>query len=144
MVDMYPRVVTFVCYVRLSDGADWPTHVCMRACMHACVRAWARACMRACARVLTLAGYISERVNDEPQSTRGRSKYSTYQNNFKAGRKSSSLMNLCGKTRLLHTVQASHGSRACFWCVGFYFSLQRAGGCLKYMQKWSKIMKSID
>ncbi|XP_041968719.1 patronin isoform X3 [Aricia agestis] len=36
-----------------------------------------------------------ERVNDEPQSTRGRSKYSTYQNNFKAGRKSSSLMNLC-------------------------------------------------
>ncbi|XP_072937138.1 patronin isoform X3 [Epargyreus clarus] len=36
-----------------------------------------------------------ERVSDEPQSTRGRSKYSTYQNNFKAGRKSSSLMNLC-------------------------------------------------
>ncbi|KAJ0182119.1 hypothetical protein K1T71_002841 [Dendrolimus kikuchii] len=36
-----------------------------------------------------------ERVNEEPQSTRGRSKYSTYQSNFKAGRKSSSLMNLC-------------------------------------------------
>ncbi|XP_073942237.1 calmodulin-regulated spectrin-associated protein patronin isoform X4 [Choristoneura fumiferana] len=36
-----------------------------------------------------------ERVNEEPQSARGRSKYSTYQNNFKAGRKSSSLMNLC-------------------------------------------------
>ncbi|CAH2104188.1 unnamed protein product [Euphydryas editha] len=43
----------------------------------------------------TSRGNISERVNDEPQSTRGRSKYSTYQNNFKAGRKSSSLMNLC-------------------------------------------------
>ncbi|XP_059058179.1 patronin isoform X3 [Achroia grisella] len=36
-----------------------------------------------------------ERVNEEPQSSRGRSKYSTYQSNFKAGRKSSSLMNLC-------------------------------------------------
>ncbi|XP_075992742.1 calmodulin-regulated spectrin-associated protein patronin isoform X15 [Anticarsia gemmatalis] len=36
-----------------------------------------------------------ERVNEEPQSTRGRSKYSTYGSNFKAGRKSSSLMNLC-------------------------------------------------
>ncbi|CAH2067496.1 unnamed protein product, partial [Iphiclides podalirius] len=36
-----------------------------------------------------------ERVNDEAQSSRGRSKYSTYQSNFKAGRKSSSLMNLC-------------------------------------------------
>ncbi|XP_068621542.1 patronin-like isoform X1 [Battus philenor] len=36
-----------------------------------------------------------ERVNDEVQSSRGRSKYSTYQSNFKAGRKSSSLMNLC-------------------------------------------------
>ncbi|XP_045535124.1 patronin [Papilio machaon] len=36
-----------------------------------------------------------ERVNDEAQSARGRSKYSTYQSNFKAGRKSSSLMNLC-------------------------------------------------
>ncbi|CAH0405077.1 unnamed protein product [Chilo suppressalis] len=36
-----------------------------------------------------------ERVNEEPQAPRGRSKYSTYQNNFKAGRKSSSLMNLC-------------------------------------------------
>ncbi|XP_053603230.1 patronin-like isoform X6 [Plodia interpunctella] len=36
-----------------------------------------------------------ERVNEEPQSARGRSKYSTYQSNFKAGRKSSSLMNLC-------------------------------------------------
>ncbi|XP_052747057.1 patronin isoform X3 [Bicyclus anynana] len=43
----------------------------------------------------TSRGNISERVNDEPQSTRGRSKYSTYQSNFKAGRKSSSLMNLC-------------------------------------------------
>lgn len=43
---------------------------------------------------------ISERVNEEPQSSRGRSKYSTYQSNFKAGRKSSSLMNLCGKRRL--------------------------------------------
>ncbi|CAH0602859.1 unnamed protein product [Chrysodeixis includens] len=36
-----------------------------------------------------------ERVNEEPQSSRGRSKYSSYQSNFKAGRKSSSLMNLC-------------------------------------------------
>ncbi|CAB3250622.1 unnamed protein product [Arctia plantaginis] len=36
-----------------------------------------------------------ERVNEEPQSSRGRSKYSTYGSNFKAGRKSSSLMNLC-------------------------------------------------
>ncbi|CAG9784121.1 unnamed protein product [Diatraea saccharalis] len=36
-----------------------------------------------------------ERVNEEPQASRGRSKYSTYQSNFKAGRKSSSLMNLC-------------------------------------------------
>ncbi|XP_026314535.1 patronin-like isoform X4 [Hyposmocoma kahamanoa] len=36
-----------------------------------------------------------ERVSEEPQTTRGRSKYSTYQSNFKAGRKSSSLMNLC-------------------------------------------------
>ncbi|XP_037297737.1 patronin isoform X11 [Manduca sexta] len=36
-----------------------------------------------------------ERVNEEPLTTRGRSKYSTYQSNFKAGRKSSSLMNLC-------------------------------------------------
>ncbi|XP_049883699.1 patronin-like isoform X3 [Pectinophora gossypiella] len=36
-----------------------------------------------------------ERVSEEPQSTRGRSKYSTYQSNFKTGRKSSSLMNLC-------------------------------------------------
>ncbi|KOB73757.1 Short spindle protein 4 [Operophtera brumata] len=37
-----------------------------------------------------------ERVSEEPQSARGRSKYTSYQNNFKAGRKSSSLMNLCG------------------------------------------------
>ncbi|KAJ2953919.1 hypothetical protein O0L34_g1556 [Tuta absoluta] len=36
-----------------------------------------------------------ERVNEEPQTTRGRSKYSTYQSNFSKGRKSSSLMNLC-------------------------------------------------
>ncbi|XP_012549983.1 patronin isoform X1 [Bombyx mori] len=36
-----------------------------------------------------------ERVNEEPQSSRGRSKYTSYQSNFKAGRKSSSLMNLC-------------------------------------------------
>ncbi|CAK1544321.1 unnamed protein product [Leptosia nina] len=36
-----------------------------------------------------------ERVGEEPPTTRGRSKYSTYQSNFKAGRKSSSLMNLC-------------------------------------------------
>lgn len=49
---------------------------------------------------MTCIGNISERVNEEPQSSRGRSKYSTYQSNFKAGRKSSSLMNLCGKRRL--------------------------------------------
>lgn len=55
------------------------------------------ACMRC---VMTCPGNISERVNEEPQSSRGRSKYSTYQSNFKAGRKSSSLMNLCGKRRL--------------------------------------------
>ncbi|VVD01963.1 unnamed protein product [Leptidea sinapis] len=42
---------------------------------------------------------LAERVSDEPQTTRGRSKYSTYQNNFKAGRKSSSLMNLCAGGR---------------------------------------------
>ncbi|XP_047514588.1 patronin-like isoform X5 [Pieris napi] len=36
-----------------------------------------------------------ERGAEEPPPARGRSKYSTYQSSFKAGRKSSSLVNLC-------------------------------------------------
>lgn len=54
---------------------------------------------------LTCTGNISERVNEEPQSARGRSKYSSYQSNFKAGRKSSSLMNLCGKSLSKHSIK---------------------------------------
>lgn len=55
--------------------------------------------------VMTCIGNISERVNEEPQSARGRSKYTSYQNNFKAGRKSSSLMNLCGKSLREHSIR---------------------------------------
>lgn len=63
---------------------------------------------------------FSERVSEEPQTTRGRSKYSTYQSNFKAGRKSSSLMNLCGKTNWFSPdVKAfSHWCKVRFWFVG--------------------------
>lgn len=72
---------------------------------------------------MTCIGNISERVNEEPQSSRGRSKYSTYGSNFKAGRKSSSLMNLCGKRSLINTRYGlTHvvGIRATVaWCVGF-------------------------
>lgn len=72
---------------------------------------------------VTCIGNISERVNEEPQSSRGRSKYSTYGSNFKAGRKSSSLMNLCGKRSLINTRYGlTHvvGIRATVaWCVGF-------------------------
>lgn len=56
--------------------------------------------------------HISENVNAEPQSqTRGRSKYSTYQNNIKTGRKSSSLMNLCGKLTPPNCQPMLHWSR---------------------------------
>lgn len=62
---------------------------------------------------------FSERVSEEPQATRGRSKYSTYQSNFKAGRKSSSLMNLCGKINWFSPgVKAfSRWCKVRFWCV---------------------------
>lgn len=47
---------------------------------------------------------ISERVSEpDPPQSRGRSKYSAYQGNFKTGRKSSSLMNLCGKDTLIRS-----------------------------------------
>lgn len=78
--------------------------------MHACVRRHRPSHVTECRcmRVRADLYNVSERVNEEPQSARGRSKYSTYQNNFKAGRKSSSLMNLCGKRRLINTIRLSH------------------------------------
>lgn len=69
---------------------------------------------------MTCLGHVSERVNEEPQSARGRSKYSTYQNNFKAGRKSSSLMNLCGKTRFCSAVRGAIFAFV-YGAFGFFF-----------------------